>query len=269
MSDSVSVFANGIWKSGNHLLVKLCELLDIPPANFGVASSLMLGKYHLVRQIIRGAKFERYPYFVGLDAPVSVSKLWLNYKVKSLRGTCIGGHSAYSDQLLGMLQMNNVRPIQIVRDPRDVVCSFAHWIVTRPDYYAYPAFSSLSLEDRILVLLNGNHNNSCPLESFATVLDRSYGWVTQPDKVLVVRFEDLVGNSGGGDSYKQLDSINKVVQWCELQNVDVEEIASKLFGGTKTFRKGKISGWEDDFSVSVRKIFDERIGDRLELWGYN
>lgn len=269
LDNSVTVFANGIWKSGNNLLIKLFGLLGVPKAEFGVASSLIYGNNFLVRQIIRGSKFERNPYFVGLDASVSVSKIWLDYKVSSLKGTCIGGHAAYSDQLLRMLKSKDIKPVQIIRDPRDVVCSFSHWIMTRPDYYAYPMFKPLSFEERIMALIDGVDNHRCPLESFATVLDRAYGWLGQPKNVLVVRFEDLVGIDGGGDNSRQLHSINEIIRWSGFEDIDVEEVASNLFGGTKTFRKGKIQSWEDEFNSKINNKFSEKIGDRLKLWGYD
>lgn len=264
----VSVFANGIWKSGNNLLMKLCDKVGVPVTGFGVASSSIMGKGYFLRKITRGFGYSKRSLSIGLDAPVVVSEQWLEKKLTALRGTCVGGHSAYSDALLSLLVRENYKPIQIVRDPRDIIVSFAHWIVKRPDYYAYKAFAKMSLEERMLNLITGFEAKDFYHESFATVLDRSFGWITRPDNVLVIRFEDLVGEHGGGSVEGQHKAIGDVLKWigCDVGKIGL--IASDLFGDTPTFRKGKIGDWVDEFTPAVNDAFSYYISDRVTHWGY-
>ena len=265
----VTVFANGIWKSGNHLLTKVCGLLGVPKAEFGIATHLLIGDNYVVRRLIRGPRWEKSPIGVGIDMPVAVGSRWLNRKLRRLKGRCIGGHAGFSDRLLALLKENTIRPIQIVRDPRDVVTSFALWIETRPDYYAYPAFAGLSIPDRVLAVIQGCRSNSLCFESFATVMDRSYGWLTRPKDVLVVRFEDLVGPEGKGSAEAQMAALRQVADWLGLREVDLERVASEAFGGTPTFREGAIGSWREHFTNDVRAVFDDVVGPRLEQWGYS
>lgn len=264
----VSVFANGIWKSGNNLLMKLCDKIGIPVTGFGVASSSILGQGFFFRKMIRGFGYSKRSVSVGLDASVVVSEKWLEKKLTTLSGSCVGGHSAYSDSLLRLLVRENYKPIQIVRDPRDIIVSFAHWIIKRPDYYAHKAFSNMSLEERMLNLITGFESKDFYHESFATVLDRSFGWITRPENVLVIRFEDLVGEHGGGTIESQHRAISDVLKWIGCDVVETNSIATELFGDTPTFRKGKIGGWEDEFTPAVNDAFSYYISDRATHWGY-
>lgn len=264
-----SVFANGIWKSGNNLLMKLCGLLGVEVSNFGIATSTLIGENYAARRIIRGPRWQKSPINVGLDMPVNISRKWLQRKLRKYQGTCIGGHSSYSKQLEDMLVGNNYRIIHIVRDPRDVIVSFAHWIEKRPDYYAYPAFKDMSIDERITHLIKGFSYRDMYFDSFATVLDRSYGWMTSRDNVLLVRFEDLVGVKGGGSMEKQYSVVDEIARWINVEKFSREYVCNNLFGETPTFRRGKIGGWSDELSSETVELFDKSIGDRVESWGYD
>lgn len=261
------VFANGIWKSGNHLLLKLCSRLGYRVKDPGVAASLLLGDWYLLRRLIRGPRWARTPVNVGLEVSTNISGIWLARLLRLRRQHALGGHAAFSEQLLDALEAHGARPIQIVRDPRDVVVSFAHWIDSRPDYYAYPYYKGLSLEERMMRLIRGGAGGSMYLDSLATVLDRSYGWLTSPGRVLVVRFEDLVGQEGGGSAMAQTQAIDSILEWVGVKT-DTAVLKSSLFGGTKTFRSGKIGGWQNEFTGKVEKEFYRVVGDRLAMWGY-
>lgn len=263
-----TVFANGIWKSGNNMLLKLLKLLGLPEAKFGISSASLLSEWYAVRRIIRGPKWGKCPVKVGLEIPVNVGRSWLSYKVRQSSGSCFGGHAAYSDHFLSILKENEVRPVQIIRDPRDIICSFAHWIDKRPDYYAYKAFSRLSLEGKMLGIIEGLRYEDLYFESLATVLDRSYGWITRPSDVLVIRFEDLVGPQGGGSPQGQAEAVERVVAWAGVENADIKKTCKSLFADTATFRKGKKESWKEDFTPDVTDAFNRIMGGRLKQWGY-
>lgn len=250
------------------MLLKLLKLLGVPEAGFGISSASMVSDWYAVRKMIRGPKWDKCPVNIGLEIPVSVGKSWLSYKIRRLNGSCFGGHAAYSDHLLSIFKETDVRPIQIVRDPRDVVCSFAHWIDKRPDYYAHKAFSALSLERKMLGIVEGMSHDKLYFESLATVLDRSYGWLTRPSEVLVVRFEDLIGPQGGGCAKRQAEAVEKVAAWVGAEGADLKKACCSLFGDTATFRKGRKENWKEDFTPEVTDAFGRVVGGRLRQWGY-
>ncbi len=268
-----TVFANGIGKSGTNLLIKLCGLLGAPHSGFGLAASSIIGPYRLVRKAIRAPKpFER-PVDVGLEVEARISPLWLRQRLVRCRGKCVSGHAAYSKRLLEILFKHRCKIIQIIRDPRDVAVSFAHWIQTRPDYYAYPAFAGLSLSERMLALINGRQCARLRLRPLAEVLDRSLGWISQKD-VLVLRFEDLVGEKGGGSPKAQKKAVSLAAEFlygqgsAALRGLDLERVRNSLFGGAKTFRQGTIGAWRKEFTRPVEQAFEKSLGHKLSLWGY-
>lgn len=266
------VFANGIWKSGNNLLVRVVEQLGCPLKTTGIASSLVLGKGLFARKWIRGPGiFEYAPIQVGIDIPVNISSRWMRALLTKGQDGLVPGHAAYSDQLLNMLKENNFKVIQIVRDPRDIVVSFAHWIKTRPDYYAYPFFADVSHEEIMLRLIKGGRCGGLYYDSLATVLDRSYGWITaSKEDVLVVHFENLVGLKGGGDATAQMKEISRIADWIHSPCTDLMAVAERSFGHSRsgTMRKGHSGEWRNEFTDKVDSVFKEVVGERLRHWGY-
>lgn len=263
-----TAFANGIGKSGNNLLIKLCKSIGLAHAPSGFSENLLLGRHRIARWLIRGARFERSPVPVGLPVGANVSERWVRAFLRRHAGKCIGGHAPFSGHLLQIFTDSGVRPIQIVRDPRDVTVSFAHWVIKNIGFYAYPAYSSLSFEERMHAFILGVRRGDLHMESLATMMDRSYGWITRPDDVLVVRFEDLVGPQGGGQADTQIETVRRVAAWLHVEIADPEEIAAQLFGGTHTFHSGLIGQWQNAFTPKTYELFAQSIGDRLIHWGY-
>lgn len=266
-----SLLLNGVWKSGNHLLMKLVEQLGVNYGNRSFATSSILGGDYFFRQVLRGAWMEKSPVNIGLEVPVNVRQKWVRSALVDNRNKAVMGHAAYSDCFLSILRSEGFKTIQIVRDPRDVVLSFARWIGDRPDYYAYSAFCQLTLEQKMRNVITGFSCGSLYFESIASVLDRSYGWLTaSPEEILVVRFEDLVGSRGGGCDLAQMAAISKVCKFIygeELPAIQ-QSVACNLFGGTKTFKDGQIGAWKNYFDADLRRVFDETVGPRMRLWGY-
>ena len=265
-----TIFINGIWKSGNHLLKKLVDLLGVQSGNLGIASSLLLGRARFIRCIVRGSWFEPFPIDVGLEAAACVSTKWLRSALARRAGKYVTGHCAYSYRLMQLLSELGIRVVQITRDPRDIVVSFSEWIVKRPDFYAYQAFADLGFEDRMLGVIEGIHRNGICWESIGSVIDKTLGWVMSPE-VLVVRFEDLVGEQGGGSAERQEEAIMKIVAWIgmDINQDKLRMVRDELYGGTRTFNVGRVGRWKELMSSHVARRFMEVVGgDRMRAFGY-
>ncbi|WP_145272368.1 hypothetical protein [Tautonia plasticadhaerens] len=97
-----------------------------------------------------------------------------------------------------------------------------------PDWYYY--LSSLeSDEDRLLAVIEGRDRF---LRPFSYHLDYGAGWVDDPD-TLIVRFEDLIGPSGGGDADTQVREVARISEFVGGTPTEpkVEEVAASLWGG--------------------------------------
>jgi hypothetical protein len=96
---------------------------------------------------------------------------------------------------------------------------------------------------------------------------RENRWLLYHPNVLKLRFEDLVGEEGGGSRLSQAAAIER---WAKFLNVDVpvEKLAEGLFGGTATFNKGRVDSWRDVFEEHHLKAFEREFGDILVDYGY-
>lgn len=270
-------FVNSLPKSGTNLVQKLIELLGYRYDRLGIAESLIRGRWFLARQLIRGACFDPNPIIVGLDAPMAVGSGWLDRRLgKVADRSYISGHANYTERLHYYLKKNDVRTIQVIRDPRDVLVSHAHFFAKKRDYFLHELFSELSFDDRVEATLRGGRflNGKLHLESFSAVLSRVDPWVSQSfDDVLVIRFEDLVGVHGGGDRSSQIETIQRIgrfLGWDQpLHEEEMARLTNELFGGTHTFRKGKIGSWREELSASQQEVVGEQIGPFLAAWGYD
>ena len=92
-------------------------------------------------------------------------------------------------------------------------------------------------------------------------------WGSYPGS-LTLRFEDMVGERGGGSEEAQIDSLRRLGGLVEASNPDLVSIADSIFGGSSTFRKGRIGGWRDSFEDEHHELFDRIAGGDLIRWGY-
>jgi len=262
------VFVNSLPKAGTNLLAKLIELIGYKYDNLGIASTLLLGKYYFLRKIIRGTIFHKNPIIVGLDLPIGINPKWLNKKLERVEiGEYITGHTNYSDHLYYLLSKNDFKIILVIRDPRDVLVSYAYYVAKTKTHFIYDFYSKLKHEDRLMFTITGGKANDLYIESFGTMLRKLNGWFTK-NNVLIVKFENLIGPKGGGNREQQLTTIRIITDFLAVRTVDYERIANNLFGGTHTFRKGKIGSWRKELMKTHIDKLKEELGDLLNAWGY-
>ena len=118
-----------------------------------------------------------------------------------------------------------------------------------------------------MILDGGYLSNGIYVESFASILRSIIGWMSTPG-VMVVRFEDLIGDEGGGEKSTQHQTIRNIVDFLGVLNVDTDYVSSSLFGNSKTFRSGQIAGWCQEFSPDLKAVVNDRIGHLLPILGY-
>jgi hypothetical protein len=95
------------------------------------------------------------------------------------------------------------------------------------------------------------------------------GWARDP-QVLQFKFEDLVGSAGDGDDESQRETIAQILRFVDREPTEetVGQTVETLFGGTTTFRKGLIGGWQEAFEPAHKELFRSLADDLLERWGY-
>jgi sulfotransferase 6B1 len=163
---------------------------------------------------------------------------------------------------------HRVRSLFLVRDPRDLVVSQAHYVAGRDAHPHHQTLASIDdVQDRYRRVITGDAERSMPslrhrLESYA-------GWLASP--ALLVRYEELIGAAGGGDSGRQTSVIRHLFDHIGLSMSDDElaALAAATFSdASPTFRKGSIGQWQQQFDDRTLELFEEAVGDLMPAYGY-
>ena len=267
MAAGPCVFVTGIWKSGNHLAYSALNELGVAgPAN-GISGHVLYGKYWLAKRLLRRPWRRGDGVQVGLETDALVGGRYIARETRKMRGQIMGGHAAHSAQIEAVMRDEGVRMICIRRDPRDILVSFADWIEGRPDYFLHQVFEGLSREQKVARLLKGGRGRGFVLHPFVEVLRRAEGWLTAPD-VLQISFEGLVGAHGGGDAGTQEDVIAALHAHVEAPKPMEEVRAENIYGGTRTFNKGRSQRWRELQDSALVEEINAQVGPELEKWGY-
>lgn len=266
----MKVFANSVQKSGTHLLLQLLTLLGVPRyprwrLDPEWTRERSVGKRLLMRPPGVGRPI---PIGQGIDA----SSWWIERLAAEMPDpSSLLGHASWSPELAGLLADVGMRTICIVRDPRDVVVSYAHFVVKigkdkitrRPEHKALMALPDHAA--RLRVMIEGNEGTASVPSRFRAFLP----WRSQPG-VLVLRFEDLVGAAGGGEDATQRRDVVRVAEFigATLSDADLAQVCRNVWGGTPTFRKGQIAQWREELTPALRDLAHREMDELLVELGY-
>ncbi|PCI92736.1 hypothetical protein COB11_06710 [Candidatus Aerophobetes bacterium] len=190
----------------------------------------------------------------------------------------VGRRAPGPSKLFSRLSMNpKAKKILNIRDLRDCYCSaipYLDKLVARKQSFIFDKiWTSLETsEQKLLYLLKLDHPMPWDLTlTFQAMVELSSG-----SNVLISRFEELVGPSGGGTRSSQLNLISEIVTFLELEcsKEIILRIADNLFGGKRIknpklfFHEGKIGKWKLLFNEEHKNIFKERAGRYLIFFGY-
>ncbi len=223
-------------KSGTHLIEK--------------AYSVISSQYNYSLELIKKS-INPYQY----NFPMQDLNKAINLKHNQFLGT----HLHYTESYAQLFYRKKQKVLLNIRDPRDQVISNAYWRKKFPA--EYPSDVAFSLNE----IITDNIKN----------IDRLFFYPLLPWErypfTLIIRFEDLVGEKGGGSYEKQLETIKKIAAHLNhpLTDTRAAEIADTLFGDTAgTFREGQIGSWKKHFSSEQKRLFKKKGGELLMKLGY-
>jgi hypothetical protein len=157
------------------------------------------------------------------------------------------------------------------RDPRDVLVSMINFLEGRTqsgygnfveaDVFSAILASKPTWEEKIDYALRD------PLFLGHHAFERTL-WLLNHPKVLNVRYEDLVGERGGGSRGRQIEAVHRVLDHLG-SDADAEAVAAKVYNPDAwSFYRGRTGGWRERFSPGNLARFTERYGDLLASYGY-
>ena len=178
-------------------------------------------------------------------------------------GRIISAHEYYSDQFSILLADEKLCHLLIVRDLRDIAVSAVFYLLRDKSHRLHNVFCEMSgFRERLLAAING-----IPEEQLNggkrsnSIAEHAAGYIpfTEDSRVLVVRFEDLVGENGGGSKSNQLVTLRRIADHLDREVDDsfLEKVASSLFGSnTRTFRIGALGAWSESFEDIHYEAFE-------------
>ena len=264
------IFLNSIPKAGAHLAERALTELGCPRGQGPLGSSTVFGRQQLAKSLLRRPLFTADVVLVGIEVVSPVRASWLRRRLRAVPdGTYMRGHVQHSGAFAALLEEGDFRVLHIVRDPRDVAVSHAHYMLARPRHPFHRFYQELGdWESRLAFSITGGW---VPRAGYLVSLAERYrlmeAWRVHP-AAQTLRFEDLVGERGGGTRSAQLEALERLVELSGGSDRDPAAIAEEIFGGSSTFRKGKIGGWRDSFAELHHDLL-AREGESLLLeWGY-
>lgn len=253
-------------------MVKALELMGLTLGTRSIGSATVIGRRQALKMLWRGPRLGADVVIVGIELPAPVRAAWVRRRLAGVEpGQFSRGHVRFSEYFANLLADGGLRTIHVIRDPRDVAVSHAHYIMARPRHPFHRHYREMGdWSSRLAFSITGG---PVPGVGFLTSLAGRYrlmeGWARDP-QVLQFKFEDLVGSAGDGDDESQRETIAQILRFVDREPTEetVGQTVETLFGGTTTFRKGLIGGWQEAFEPAHIELFRSLADDLLERWGY-
>lgn len=189
------------------------------------------------------------------------------------QGTFVRAHFPWAPRLAELLDRHGYRTIFVYRDPRDIAVSHAFYVTRLARHVVHARYAALETDSqRILASIVGSAADSQGPEvpPLARALEEFLPWRTAPG-ALSCRFEDLVGERGGGSAERQREVITEIARHVDrpLGPEQAQAVVDRAWSPTSiTFRRGMIGDWMNHFDDSHREAFRGRPARSVIAYGY-
>ena len=263
-----SIFVNSLPKSGTHLLASI--LSRVP--GFQLQDPVLNRKlrWHPMNYL---GLWDQRTCLVGIGQPNRIRLATLSFLLRRLRqGHYALGHIPYQECVAELLDRLAIRCFLVLRDPRDVVVSQVHYVLGRSSHYLHRDYARMGgARERLLASIRGVTKRNGKLKSvgIAEKLDAVLGWL-QVESVLVLRFEELIGERGGGSAEAQKRAIMGIGDHIGLDIGEEQalSIGSRSFGRGGTYRQGRVGSWRSAFDGEITDVFKGQAGEYVIKLGY-
>lgn len=206
-------------------------------------------------------------YKITLNKPISNKDNWFvldQLQLQSLIDSFVFCHAPAWKENTEIIMQTNLPVIFIYRDPRDQIISLAHYIFHFPSLW--PELTKLSKKEVVTTLISHSLINRKEVGTIKEMYEYYLPWISCP-LVYSTTFEKLIGSKGGGSDELQLQEIIAIANHLgiKLSIDEAKEIAKELFGGSGTFREGRIGAWKEEggFSSEDKELFKKVAGQLL------
>jgi hypothetical protein len=244
------VLANSFPKSGTHLLMQIGEGLP-ERVNYGAFLGSETSSFQFRERTAENTR--------------SVIR-------RFVPGEVIRGHLFYDPRYAQELEARHTVHYFIYRDPRAVVVSEAHYLREMNRWHRLAPYfrQAKSSEDAIMLSITGLDPPVPGINypDIAARFARYEGWLNDAN-CLPIRYEDLLSDEQPAlirqmaEFYAHRSSVPCDVEAC-IRSMAAQIAPHK----SHTFRSGKKSGWQQEFTPAHRQRFAELAGELLIRLGY-
>jgi hypothetical protein len=173
-------------------------------------------------------------------------------------GQYMTGHMPWDEHLHRYLAEQGFKSIVMIRDPRAILVSRFHYLLGLGRNHLHETLAGLPNDlARYRRLLYGNVEPAA--FGLAAYMEQFCRW-TEMEDVFTVRFEDLVGEAGGGDSATKLATIEAMARYLGLPMPDRNTPESSAPKRTATLRKGRVDSWREELPMEIRDEVRQEVG---------
>lgn len=247
------IFVNSVPKAGTHLLTAELKRMN------GLTSAALHIRPRFVNAVAGDKQHSR--DFILDEAA-------FDKRVRAVkRGQYFTSHLPWSRELADYLEANKIKTIFIHRDPRAELVSRFHYIMGLKRHHLHYLLAALRDEEERYRLLILGRDEYPQISSARERLLQFRGWV-EDRAVLKVRFEELVGERGGGSAELKADALERIVAFLRLDETHIDTLSRTATSPTTTFREGQIDGWRKSIPAKAHELLLQECGDLLESFGY-
>ncbi len=240
---------------------------------------------HLLYQILYSlSELSKWDDIVSVQALCGIINTYnhIRWKIGSAPdGSIVRSHLMYCDEIKEILREEQCKVIFIYRDLRDVALSHARWVTKESRIFLHNIYLQEENLDRQLMCSIKGIPIGTPFGSNLSQPDigqdfrRWKGWIEDPN-TLAVKFEDLIGERGGGSEQKRIEMVEKIVSYLGI-NLSPEQIKAQFASFVMNPReshtflkgaKGRQGGWKNVFKEVHKEAFKKVAGELLIELGY-
>lgn len=243
------IFINSIPKAGTHLLT--AELEKFP--------EVQNSRLHLELDRIG-------TYAANGDYHLDIGKAAAH--VRQIRaGQYFSAHMFWTPEMEKLLADAGICSLFMTRDPRDILVSRFHYVMGLRRHHLHDYLTGLDNDDarwRALVL---GHEGAPFIRPMRDMLNSFLPW-KEKSASLTLRFEDLVGERGGGTVAAKQQALEAMCDHSGLSRDLVARNAATGTAGTATLRKGQANAWRDNLPPAVIAMVHDHCGAEIARMGY-
>lgn len=266
------IIANSLPKSGTHLLVRFLELLEFKEYEKGLTGAMVRPtqrnpfKRYLTNQK-RCLNQNSNGFSIDLDNMYNkIQQKYLDKYLDTVKNNYfISAHIPYTKELDDYLLKQDFKMLYIIRDPRDVLLSYYNHQNRDPHYPFHSYFKDKTFKESYKKILEGMTKGETILASLKNRIHQSQGWINSKN-VFSLKFEELIGEKGGGDKELQLETIKNLLNFLEIDFDDekVYYLSQNIFyPKAETFHKGQIYRWKEEYADEIKDEVNEYLKDFL------